>query len=214
MRKTNSLPLLKQATDLAFRVHEKQIRKGSGIPYVNHLCEVTSRVTHYLWAVEGKSFEKALGMSKDEILSAAMLHDYIEDCNASFGTVKDKFGMNVAKVVLQCSRSANKEHKEGKYEFLESFHNKSLASVLIKIADRYCNVSDYYRTPEKKNYASTYALQAYPLYQAFYTMNKESDYNWSLAQEDVDSLQEIVDKVYNVKIFKQGQNDFIKELVT
>ncbi len=69
--------------------HREQPRKGSSIPYVTHLMAVASTV--------GES-----GGTEDEVI-AALLHDAIEDTDATYETIKDRFDKDVADIVRDCS---------------------------------------------------------------------------------------------------------------
>jgi (p)ppGpp synthase/HD superfamily hydrolase len=166
----------------------------------------------------GESFLYGVGdFTKDEILAASMLHDYIEDQGGTYEGVKERFNENVAKLVVQCTRLPNQESKKGKYEFLESFYGKETAAILIKIADRYCNVKDYYRTPGKEKYASTYALQAYPLYHVFFQRQRNVSAQWPLVVSDIKELQLIINEVFNVDVIDRHlgwQHNFVETLVT
>ena len=73
----------------AVDVHREQVRKGSSIPYVTHLLGVASIV--------GES-----GGSEDEVI-AALLHDAIEDTDATYTTLADRFDKPVADIVRACS---------------------------------------------------------------------------------------------------------------
>lgn len=202
------LPLLEKATELAFTAHKGQYRKGTGIPYVNHLCEVTSRVAHYLSALNDDS--TMFGATKDEILAASMLHDYIEDCGGKYSYIKEEFSEVVAILVQECTREDDHETKALKLEFLLSFKSKSSASILIKIADRYCNVMDYYRTEGKQDYASKYAIQAYTLYSEFL----KRDLLFELAEQDIEKLSNIANIVYEINIYDENQESLVKSIVT
>jgi (p)ppGpp synthase/HD superfamily hydrolase len=207
---SEKLPLLEKATEWAFNHHATQYRKGTGIPYVNHLCEVTSRVAHYLLHMGTES----LTLTKDEVLAAAMLHDLIEDCDIVHENLVAGFGEGVADLVMECTREDGHEEKSQKWDFLESFKEKSLESLLIKIADRYQNVNDYYRTPEKMDYASTYALQAYPLYRAFLEkVHGEKIPGTEIVVVDLQQLQAIINKVYTTNIAQDSLEDKVRALV-
>ena len=65
-------------------MHRDQVRKGSSIPYVTHLLGVASIV--------GES-----GGSEDEVI-AALLHDAIEDTDATYKTLADRFDKPVADI--------------------------------------------------------------------------------------------------------------------
>ena len=202
--------LLIKATELAFEAHKGQFRKGTGIPYINHLCEVTRRVAHYIKDIPEDVFFEKFSVTQDEVLAASMLHDYIEDCDGEYDFLKSEFSEGVAILVQECSREANHETKELKFEFLLSFKSKSSASILIKIADRYCNVMDYDRTKGKKKYASKYALQAYTLYSEFF--DRELDFKFAFL--DINSLRLIAHRQYSINIFLSNKEDEVRTIVT
>ena len=206
------MELYEKAFNFAYERHKGQYRKQTKLPYFTHVSEVASRVAHYFQgggfdtygisdidtrartARYGEFSQYDFKATPEEIISAAVLHDVIEDCNVIYEELVGLFGENVANIVEECSRDAGHETKQQKYDFLKSFGDKSPESVLVKIADRYCNVMDYARTPNKKHYASTYALQAYPLYHV---------YSWTYVgnvQEDLKSLREVVYKMYNINV--------------
>ena len=196
--------MLSKATEFAFNAHKAQFRKGTQIPYVNHLCEVTSRTAHYLFDLAGVRSEALGGITKDEILSAAMLHDYIEDIDPIDGylTIKSEFNENVAIIVQECTREADQDTKLGKYQFLESFQRKSTASLLIKIADRYCNVMDYHRTSGKTRYASKYAMQAHPLYKEYH----KRKLFFMNVMKDLNQLNKIIRSNYVKYLFDKNED--------
>jgi len=148
---------IEKAIKYATQAHLLQKRKHSGIPYIVHCIEVMKRVSDY-------------GINDEVVLASAILHDVKEDCDIEYGEkILTEFGWTIHSIVNECTRSqGDAATKEEKYLFLKSFENKSIQSLIIKIADRYCNVRDYMRTPGKEKYASEYALQAYPLYQSFF----------------------------------------------
>jgi (p)ppGpp synthase/HD superfamily hydrolase len=73
----------------ASELHRDQKRKGTGIPYVTHLLAVA--------AIVGEN-----GGTEDEIV-AALLHDAIEDTEATGASLASHFGEEVAAVVAACS---------------------------------------------------------------------------------------------------------------
>ena len=72
----------------AVDVHRDQVRKGSSIPYVTHL--LGGRPSWREWG------------SEDEVI-AALLHDAIEDTDATYTTLADRFDKPVADIVRACS---------------------------------------------------------------------------------------------------------------
>ena len=77
----------------AHQVHQGQIRKGTGIPYVAHVLGVAAIALEY-------------GATEDQAI-AALLHDAAEDGGgeATLAEIRAKFGDDVADIVLGCSDS-------------------------------------------------------------------------------------------------------------
>ena len=181
---------IERAIEMAGRAHIAQKRKSSGIPYVVHPIEVMKRVADY-------------GLLDEDILIAALLHDVHEDAPEFSEQVKQTFGPYVYAIMIECSRPERDDAtKEQKWDFLCSFYEKSPISTVIKIADRYCNVHDYLRTKGKELYASTYALQAYPIYDAF-IKDVKGDPDFIDSRDaalrvmcDIATLQSIADREY------------------
>lgn len=157
-----SLPKTQKASRVIAEEHGFQTRKGIEIPYMTHLYEVMKRVLRY-------------GVTDDDVLAAALLHDIIEDTPCGCLWLKEEFGDRVANIVVECSRNEEDGYtREGKLKFLESFETKSWESIIIKIADRRCNVNDYL-ADGKVYYGCWYALQAYPLYRSAFRFENEND---------------------------------------
>lgn len=74
--------MVKKAAEFARKVHEGKLRKGSMVPYIVHPFEAAVIVS---------------GMTDDpEVISAALLHDVIEDAGISYEELKMQFGSRVA----------------------------------------------------------------------------------------------------------------------
>lgn len=182
--------LVDKSFEFAIAAHKGQYRKDFPLPYATHVIEVYKRLFNY-------------GVRDEEILSAALLHDYIEDVNTETGyeVLVEQFGVRVADVVQECSRTGG-DHvgNNHKLDFLKSFSKKSCASVALKIADRVCNVRDYLHA-DRPIYAAWYALQAYPLYQR-YSEDINSKYmrvlNLKYIDEDLRFLSDLIRTRYDV----------------
>ncbi len=75
----------------AARIHSKQLRKGSDVPYVSHLLGVTDLVLQD-------------GGNEDEAI-AALLHDAVEDQGGhrTLAEIRRRFGNRVAAIVEGCT---------------------------------------------------------------------------------------------------------------
>lgn len=132
--------------------HIGQKRKYSGLPYVVHPIEVMKRISGY-------------GIRHAGDLVSALVHDVHEDCSEMFSSmVLKSFGPYVYRNMIECSYIP--DDKYTKDDYIKSFKHKSPISLIIKIADRYCNVQDFIRSGNKK-YAKKYAKKAQPLYDIF-----------------------------------------------
>lgn len=156
--------LLDDVAKTAVELHRGQVRKSFGIPYVTHCFDVMKRVASY-------------GVTDDKILAASLLHDVIEDCGVDKQSLALLYGIDVVHMVVHCTRPADQKTKEQKIEWLGGFGEKTIGSIVIKIADRYCNVTDYLTAGNTK-YAMLYNLQAYPLYATYFKREHEVPEEW------------------------------------
>jgi (p)ppGpp synthase/HD superfamily hydrolase len=78
-----------EAVAWAVELHGSQMRKGTTIPYLTHLLAVSSLV----WENGG---------DEDDAI-AGLLHDAIEDTDATAADIEERFGPKVAAIVLACS---------------------------------------------------------------------------------------------------------------
>jgi (p)ppGpp synthase/HD superfamily hydrolase len=68
------------------------------IPYISHLASVAAEVA---WGIAGEH-----GWDADLAIQCALLHDVIEDTDATFDEVSDRFGVAVAHGVQALSKDA------------------------------------------------------------------------------------------------------------
>ena len=101
--------MVQKAIDFATKVHEGQYRKGTDRPYIVHPMEVGKIVST---------------MTQDEeIISAAILHDTIEDTGVTYEDLKQEFGTRVADLVAAESEDKSKTWIERKGHTLEHLEN-------------------------------------------------------------------------------------------
>jgi len=122
----------KEALIYAFKLHQKQKRKGTSIPYFFHLVSVSSLV------IEN-------GGNTDEAI-AGLLHDAVEDQGGTKTLIyiKKKFGNKVAKIVDDCTDAIvipKPPWYARKKLYLSKLKDKSQSSLLVSICDKYHNIS-------------------------------------------------------------------------
>lgn len=132
------------ALQFAADAHREQRRKDRVTPYINHPIELV-----WVLAVEG-------GVDDAEVLVAAVLHDYLEDCCGRSGqpsledgrrALRERFGERVLACVLACSDDKTLPKEERKRLQVEHAAALSLDARLVKLADRIANLRDLVAAP-------------------------------------------------------------------
>jgi (p)ppGpp synthase/HD superfamily hydrolase len=160
------------ALTVATRYHEGQRRKnpvaGVQLPYVVHPIEVMKRV--WRW-----------GCGSEDIMVAALLHDVIEDCNATANELLLHFSRGSVTLVQELTFDGEVD----KDQYLESFatRKKSPAALLLKTADRICNSLDFAGT-KCDDYGLRYFNKAAVLGRALKTRFHELEATFSFATAD------------------------------
>ncbi|MBQ3146639.1 MAG: bifunctional (p)ppGpp synthetase/guanosine-3',5'-bis(diphosphate) 3'-pyrophosphohydrolase [Oscillospiraceae bacterium] len=136
------MELIDRAVDYAQNKHQFQKRKD-GSPYIIHPLAVAQIVAE-------------MGLDADAILGA-LLHDCIEDTDASHEEIEKLFGQTVAQLVegvTKLTRANFSSSEQAQMENLRKMFmamSKDIRVVLIKIADRLHNMRTMqYQTPEKQ----------------------------------------------------------------
>ena len=114
----------------AARLHKDQVRKGSGIPYVNHLLAVA--------AIVGEN-----GGNEEEVV-AALLHDAPEDHGGRerLEEIRERFGSGVAQIVAGCTdtyESPKPEWRKRKEAYVAQVRHAPPPVRLVSAADKLHN---------------------------------------------------------------------------
>ena len=136
------LALIDKAVEYADVKHKRQQRKD-GSPYIIHPLAVAEVVTE-------------MGLDQDAVLGA-LLHDCIEDTDASHEEIEKLFGTTVAELVEGVTKLTRADFSSSEQAQMENLRkmfmamSKDIRVVLIKIADRLHNMRTMqYQTPEKQ----------------------------------------------------------------
>lgn len=128
-----------KALAYATKAHKGQFR-SDGSEYIKH----PERVADYV-----KSFKKSHNL--DALISAAFLHDTIEDTDTTHEDLEKMFGGLVAGLVKELTSDKDAIEKIGKKEYLSrKMETMSSYALVVKLADRLDNVQDIAtaKTPE------------------------------------------------------------------
>ena len=86
-----SIPHWNEAIAFAAALHGDDLRKGTRVPYLTHVVAVAEVLAHRY-------------PQREELILAGLLHDVVEDTDATFRTVEKRFGTRVEHLVRAVSK--------------------------------------------------------------------------------------------------------------
>jgi len=132
---------LTKAYDFAVKAHEKQ-KRDEGSPYIIHPIAVANILT-----------ELKLDSAT---IATGLLHDTIEDTHATYKTIQDEFGKEVADLVDGVTKISEFENQAISNSKAENFRKLILATskdirvLLVKLADRLHNMRTMHFVTDKE----------------------------------------------------------------
>lgn len=136
--KQDTLVQLARAADFAARRHVAQRRKGDAAePYVNHLTEVARLLAE---ATDGQDPVLVMG---------GLLHDTLEDTDATYEDLVEEFGADVAALVAEVTDDKSLAKEERKRLQIEKTPGKSRRARLLKLADKTSNLRSLIQSPPR-----------------------------------------------------------------
>lgn len=125
-----------QAVQFAADRHKNQRRKGDASePYVNHVIEVATLVA------------MALPEPDPNLVMAALLHDTIEDTGTTTAELVERFGGDVADLVIEVTDDKSLPKSERKRLQVVNAPKKSVRAQMIKVADKISNLRSIIASP-------------------------------------------------------------------
>jgi guanosine-3',5'-bis(diphosphate) 3'-pyrophosphohydrolase len=133
---SNSIELLLRAAGFAARKHHGQVRADAATPYFAHVARVTLILSH------------VFHVEDEEILTAALLHDTIEDTATDYDEIAVVFGDRIADYVVQLTKNVMlpKLLREEDYQARLTIAPEPV--MIAKMADLYDNLSDRLNSPK------------------------------------------------------------------
>ena len=131
----NDAHRLLKAVSYAAEQHVRQRRKGipkgthKRTPYINHPLRVASLLA------------KA-GVSDIAVLSAAILHDTVEDTDTTEHDLRREFGDEITNMVLEVTDDKELPKPERRRLQIEHAPQLSVGAALVKLADKVDNIRD------------------------------------------------------------------------
>nr|QBK85866.1 MAG: HD domain protein [Marseillevirus LCMAC101] len=129
--------VLLKAACFAAEKHKYQRRKGDDSSYICHPLGVAQILQ---WSGRAASID---------LLVAAILHDTVEDTDATLEEIEREFGAKVAGYVREVTDDKSLPKLERKKLQIEHARHASREAQLIKLADKIHNCSDLLKVPPK-----------------------------------------------------------------
>jgi guanosine-3',5'-bis(diphosphate) 3'-pyrophosphohydrolase len=146
MKESTRYPKVQEAIRWAAKLHGGQERDGDDpLPYITHPIEVLVNLRY------------VGGITDEDLLVVALLHDTIEECDADPAEIEKRFGKRVASLVQELTRqepTAKETEGLSREEIwqlranmlLEEIGRMSPDAQKVKLADRLSNLREAIRT--------------------------------------------------------------------
>jgi guanosine-3',5'-bis(diphosphate) 3'-pyrophosphohydrolase len=130
---SSARPLL-EAASFAARAHRGQVRKDGETPYASHPFRVCLVV------------RDVFGIDDRQVLTAALLHDTVEDTTTDFDDIAARFGAEVARWVAALSKDKRLQEPEREQAYGAQLADAPWQVKVCKLADIFDNLLDTGKT--------------------------------------------------------------------
>jgi guanosine-3',5'-bis(diphosphate) 3'-pyrophosphohydrolase len=121
---------LLEAVSFAGRAHRHQVRKDGQTPYAAHVFRVCLIVRH------------VFGIDDPDVLTAAVLHDTIEDTPTDFDDLEESFGRRPAEWAAALCKDMRLPEKEREEQYTAHLATAPWQVKVCKLADIFDNILD------------------------------------------------------------------------
>lgn len=171
--------------------HEGQVRKD-GNAYIHHPIKVAELINKY--------FSNHLKIN--ELISAAYLHDVVEDTDTTIDEIKQKFGEHVASLVNGVTNNKKQKNIMGKTNYLcKKMLNMDDDVLNLKLCDRLANVLDLNNAPV--DFAEKYEIETIVIINYLLTNKTVTD----IQREIIKEINVHINNLRNSKILKLSKNN-------
>lgn len=180
-------PRFIEACRFAALKHGAQRRKAANraiVPYVTHTLEAAQILAE-------------CGVSDEDILIAAVLHDTLEDTDTKENDLLFKFGNRILNIVKEVTDDPSMDRDAQKRAQVSTAPTKSYAAKLVKGADKTSNMRDLLRCPPPWSPADVeaYALHGREVIEALNSLGELppqlTALFWQASQDVLDWVAEI-----------------------
>ena len=117
----------------AKKMHSNQLRKDGVTTQYQHLKSVVDKLSE-------------IGVTDDEVLSAAWLHDILEDTDVKFDDIESLFGKKIALFVLSLTKDRKLPRKIREVEYIKNLQCAAIEAKMIKLCDINSNLSAIHKS--------------------------------------------------------------------
>jgi myo-inositol-1(or 4)-monophosphatase len=164
-----------KAVKFAAEKHAGQKRKGTDRPYITHPLKVKE-------ILEDDNCE-------DKVIIAGILHDVLEDTDATPEEIEALFGAEVLSIIRAETEDKSKSWKERKSHTIEHLASAPLEVKLVCCADKLANLQDM---------ADDYAEIGDKLWERFNAPDGKEDILWYYGE-----ILNKIEKLKNYQMYKQ-----------
>ncbi len=167
-----------KAQRFAHEKHKNQKRKDGVTPFSEHLEGVVNRL-------------KNLGVTNQDVLCAAWLHDTIEHTETTFDEINEIFGNIISVLVLSLSKNSELSRKERETQYIQQLKDSTPQAKIIKLCDVSANLKDIANAPISKTQKNK---QTKKLFHYLRVIKKEL----SEINSEYPKIQELIDGINSV----------------
>ena len=179
---------VEEAIEFATKMHNGQLRKD-GKQYIEHPLNVMKNVL---------KFKKSKNI--EELLICACLHDTLEDTEATYYDIINKFGPLVASIVFELTNNEDLKKELGKEKYLQiKLKNMSSWALTIKLCDRLDNINDISKCDDK--FKKHYITETINIIEYLISNRKINDTQIKIIEEIINKIS-IMCKDYNIILEK------------
>ncbi len=124
------IQIMLKAASYAARKHSDQRRADGMTPYFAHVARVTLIIRHLFKVTD------------QDVLTAALLHDVIEDTNTDHDEIAEIFGVRVAKFVILLTKNKMLSKKLREKDYERRLRRAPEVIQIAKLADVFDTLSD------------------------------------------------------------------------
>lgn len=130
------LSLIEKAFQFAEEKHRGHTRKGEDVPYLTHLVTVAVRLAQHEFS--------------DAVIAAGLVHDAVEDTEATLEEVREVLGEEVAELVATVTYDESLSWEEKRVAYADAVRNGSEGAKAISIIDKIHNAESILISYEKE----------------------------------------------------------------